>query len=268
MTADSVSSSSSFHRELTIIAILVLVGSVIVTCFIAFQAINLKSTSDDLQRQVYGAHFGVHTSSSSSPSDASAASAAGVIRSYGLLMHARRSQLLNREFPDARFVGEELRSCGASGRMEMVRVEYARPRWLLFQKARSSNRLIEDIDGGTTTHMVVDGIPCRARLPTTAESDEIHAVAPEVQPRRTDVFDGAGSKIASHAVLVVPASDANIIESGLRRTCVGDAPSMYAFRQERRDGESWKETMDRWAAREEAMSNVSTLMNVWGYSVI
>ena len=252
----------SFHSELTAIAFLVLIGACIVSVYTVLQANNLRTISGSLQKQVYGAHFR-KDAIEKRKRDENVAEGVGMLRAYGLLLYAKRSRELNLEYPDARFVSGELRSCGPSKRMEMVQVEYVRPQWFLVQKARSSNQLVNDIERGLVTYLVVDGRPCRVRTPSMTEMTEISRIASDVTSESKPT-----STVGSHALLVVPTSEAELNESVDKRGCAEHAPYAYAFRRNMGSEESWVEVMERLAKREEGMASSGTTVHAWGYSML
>lgn len=284
--SDANATAASFPSTtvgVVIATVIVLVGAVIVSVVTAIQAMNLRSVSRSLRSQVYGAHFratdygyGNNTDASSKLRLSSAAedAARGAVRAYALILYAQRSAELNAEYPDAVFRAQELRTCQESPTLlDLVDVVYRRSHWLLFQRARGADRLVEDVREGRVTHVGLSGWPCRVRLPGAEELEAISRTVPDVMGPHRKASSTLPSNSGVHALLFAATTEARDVEEGSGRglKCGPQDSTLFAFRQTGDgpgDGEAWVSLVSRLALRERARANASTSAHLWGYSSV
>jgi len=222
---------------------------------------KLKKKADSLQRQVYGSQFRL---TGNGNGRSTSGSMTGTFRAYALILRAHESYVLNRNVPTPSFVEEELRSCSNADLLQNVKVKYDSPTWLLFDRNRVSDRFVEDLRLGEIKHVAMNGLPCRARLPTPMENDSIHTAL---------LSDPTGSSTSSsrssrqkHAILFASTSHSSPIDED-DSGCNSVASRLYPFRKEN-DDEPWESITRRLFLREESAGNSSTSMHVFGYSVV
>jgi hypothetical protein len=286
MTSPSSTTTTTTTTAGVIIAtIIVLVGAVIVSVVTAIQAMNLRSVSRSLRSQVYGAHFRATDYGYGNNTDASSRirslaadgggedSGRGAVRAYALVLYAQRSVELNAEYPDAVFRAQELRTCRESPTMlDLIDVVYARPHWLLFQRARGADLFVQDVRDGRVTHVGLSGWPCRVRLPEAEELEAISRTVPDVVSPHRKASSTLPSNSGVYAVLFAATTEARDVEgSGRSLKCGAQDSALFAFRQAGDgpgDGEAWASLVSRLALREHARANSSTSAHLWGYSTV
>ena len=242
------------------ILVVVILFVFVVTVATALQAARLKSTADSLQKQVFGAHIRYSTSNKNRDNENETARRRGfaVMRAYALILRATESYRLNDLFPRAAFVDEDLRVCRGTNMLQNVTVMYDDPVWILIDKKRSSDVFVHDIGQGVVKHIGLNGMPCRVRLPTFAEQEEINVVQPKAHPKAQNGY---------HALLVASTLHATPTSDGEEGTCNSLQNRMYSFRMEN-DDEPWRSTLKRLYLREQGANVASTSLHVFGYSLL
>lgn len=242
-------------RLLTVLVVTLIFVASAAAVSATLQALRMRDTAKTLQDQVYGHQLRAQVQAAA---EGRSGGLHNTVRAYALMFRMQKSQRLSQAMrPKPR--GVELRLCGQGQRagLEQKAATHSRDmRWLLVDRARSSDALVEDVRSGRVTHLVISGLPVRVHAAPPPDSAEFEALVnqePRLHPKDGDL----------HALAVVH-------EGGMFDAACTTPPWVYALRMPPQSGEDptegWKAMLPELAAREERRSSPVTMAHVWGYA--
>jgi len=223
---------------LWLLAILGAVGAC-ATVFSFAQGVRLANAVSAVQQETYGAQMRAVERARGKVRD-------NALRAYAVVLHAAASASLTRtvrvEFRDV-----QLRQCEGESRAEMRRVRYSSPHWMLLDRARASDALIDAVRNREVTYVVVRGHALRVRAASEQDLERARAVEPLLSSRGAHALIAAGHQEVDDDSGCTP-------------------PWAYAFvsTSSRASGETWLELFPNLAAEEENRGR-QTRVQLWAY---